>query len=262
MRKQSKVMVCVICLMMLVVPFCLAQDSGAEFKKELEELKLGQQAIRKDIQEIKALLSQKAPAQAAPEVNVKGVELEFGNNPIRGNSDSKLIMVDITDYQCPYCGRYARETFPEIMKQYVYSGKIRYTILDQPLPMHKMAPKAAEASHCANDQGKFWEIHDAMMSKQDLLNNLSLIGSSLNLDQAKFDECLNTNKYAEMVNKSVNLVNKMGISGVPGFILAMSDPQNPKKAKGISFIRGAQPLSSFQTELDKALMAMQSQKSN
>jgi protein-disulfide isomerase len=261
MQNQLQTRVCFAFIAaLIIVPCSLAQESGFELKREIEELKQGQQAIRKDIQELKAILTQKTAAPATPEVNVKGAELYLGNNPIRGGGDSGVTMIDITDYQCPYCGRYARETFPDIMKQYVDNGKIRYVVLDQPLPMHKMAAKAAEASHCANEQGKYWGMHDIMMSKQDSLNNLSLLAGSLNLDVARFDDCMNTNRYAEEVSKSANQVMKMGITGVPGFIIAASDPQNPQRAKGIVFIRGAQPLGNFKMELDKALMAVQSQK--
>ena len=97
----------------LLSPFCMALDSEPDLKKELEELKQGQQAIHKEIQELKSILGQRTTAQQPAAVNVKGVDIEIGSNPIKGNSDSKLIMIEITDHQCPYCGRYARETFPK-----------------------------------------------------------------------------------------------------------------------------------------------------
>jgi protein-disulfide isomerase len=139
------------------------------------------------------------------------------------------------------------------MKQYVDSGKIRYTVLDAPLPIHKLAAKAAEASHCAEEQGKFWEMHDQMMANQKALNDLSSYATSLNLDVPRFEECLKTDKYADQVNKDKAVASQLNISGVPGFVLALSDPQKPSKVKGISFIMGAQPFSVFQKEIDQAL---------
>ena len=258
MRNQRNVMVCLVFIILVSGgPYCLAQESSIELIREIEELIQGQLAIRKDIRELKAILSEKVATAVSSEVNIKGIELYLGSNPIRGGSNSGVVMIDITDYQCPYCGRYARETYPEIIKQYVDNDKILYLVLDQPLSIHKMAAKAAEASHCANEQGKYWEMHDIMMSKQGSLNNLSLLASSLNIDMGRFEECLNANKYAEEVRKSGNQMTKMGITGVPGFIIAESDSQDPKRAKGIGFIRGAQPFNNFKKELDRALMTVQ-----
>jgi protein-disulfide isomerase len=125
-----------------------------------------------------------------------------------------------------------------------------------PLPIHKQAPKAAEAAHCAEDQGKFWEMHGRLMAKQDMLDKLSSYAASLNLDLPKYEECLNTNKYAKKIIAEVDMATKLGIAGVPGFIIAKRDPLNPLKAKGISAIRGAMPLQMFQKEIDQAIANM------
>jgi len=82
------------------------------------------------------------------------------------------------------------------------------------------------------------------------------IDGYLNLDVAKFEDCLKTNKYKEHVEKSVALAQKLGIRGVPGFILASTNPGNPAKAKGISVITGAQPLANFQKEIDQAIASL------
>lgn len=112
--------------------------------------------------------------------------------------------------------------------------------------MHKMAAKAAEASLCAGEQGKFWEYHELTMSKQEWIEDLSSYATALKLDLGQYDNCLKTNKYASEIEKDASLAMKLGITGVPGFILAYSDPKSPTKAKSISFIRGAQPFDLFQ----------------
>jgi protein-disulfide isomerase len=142
------------------------------------------------------------------------------------------------------------------MKQYVDSGKIRYAVIDTPLPMHPLAPKAAEASRCAADQGKFWEMHGQLMSNQAGLANLESYANQLKLDVARFNECLKTNKYSDEVNKDLVLASKLNISGVPGFIIAQGDLKNPTKVKGISFIPGAQPLAIFMREIEQALAGL------
>ena len=95
------------------------------------------------------------------------------------------------------------------------------------------------------------------LNPKELHPNPALYAGMLNMNQAQFDECLNTGKYAGKIKISSNQADRMGIKGVPGFILAISDPHNPQKAKGLSFIQGARPFSNIKAELDKALIALQ-----
>jgi protein-disulfide isomerase len=250
--RQKLGKICAAILLMIISEHAgLAQKSAPNMQNEIEALKKGQAAINKELQEIKDMLI--SIGARPPEKDIRGIDFELANYPIKGSSAARLIMVDFTDYQCPYCGRYARETLPEIIKQYVDSGKLRYAILDLPLPNHQKAPKAAEASHCAGDQGKFWEMHDQMMAKQESLDNLSSYATSLNLDINRFEDCLKTNSYAVDVRKPAALASKLDVRAVPGFVLAESDPKTPLKLKAITSIRGAMPLEDFQSEIDKAL---------
>ncbi len=230
----------------------LAQSSDDDINKRVYVIEEGQKLIIKELQEIKRLLLQKPqmPAMTGPEL---GSELELGNKPALGSENARLIMIEFTDYECPFCGRYSREILPEILKQYVDSGKIRYTIQDNPLPMHKMAGKAAEASLCARDQGKYWEMHDLLMSKQESLNDLPSLAAAIKLDAAKYQDCLKANKYTIEINKGVASAAKHGIASVPSFVLAQTDFTNPSKAKVVGFVRGAQPFNVFKTEIEKAL---------
>lgn len=237
-----------------------AQSSAPDIMNKMEALEKGQQTIRKELQEIKSLLILKTPSptsnSANPNVNVVGKEFNLENNPVRGTDNAKLTLVDFMDYQCPFCNKFARETLPQIFKQYVDSGKIRYVVLNAPLPFHKMAPKAAEASFCAKEQGKFWEIHDQMLSKQDSLNNLSFYALSIGLDITAFENCLKLNRYTEEISKSLSIAGSLGISVTPTFVIAKNDPGNPLKVKAIKYIRGAQPFDVFRNEIDQALASL------
>jgi protein-disulfide isomerase len=231
-----------------------AQESISDLKKEIEILKEGQQAIRNDLQEIKALLTSKAQLPTPPPaVSVKGREFDLGNNPIRGDSRTKLTMISFTDYQCPYCSKFARETLPQIIKQYVDNGKIRFAVINLPLPIHEFASKAAEASLCAKEQGKFWEMHDQMMSNQNSLKDLSSYALSIGLDSDKFADCLKSNKYAKEISAGFSVATGLRISGVPTFILAESNFNEPSKVKAITLLKGAMPFDVFQKEIDEAL---------
>ena len=240
-------------------------QTDSDFRQELDEIKQNQNAMQKDLSEIKALLSrltsqipaqkpsQKPAPQQPPQINVEGTEFNIGDNPVLGIESAKLIVVEFTDYQCPFCGRYTRETFPEVRKQYIDKGQIRYAVIDQPLPIHPEAAKAAEASHCAEDQGKFWEMHEAMMANQDALKDLSSYAKTLKLNVRQLDDCLNTEKYAAGVKSNIELALKLGVNGVPGFIIGTVDENDPRKVTGISMIRGAMPIGAFQQELDAVL---------
>ena len=197
----------------------------------------------------------KQPSQPQPKpIDIKGIGFGIGENPILGSESAKLIVVEFIDYQCSYCSEYTRVTFPEIKRQYIDKGLIRYVVIDQPLiTMHPDASKAAEASHCAQDQGKFWEMHDAMMANQSNLKDLTSYARALNLNIVQFEECLNTEKHREAVSRDMSLANRLGITGVPGFIIGAVSEQAPGSVVGISIIRGAAPFESFHDEIESAL---------
>ena len=264
MRKPAVLKLYVFVLITILNAVCVsfAQNTDISFQKEIDELKQGQQAIRKELLEIKVLLSkiaiplpsQQLAPQPPPQENIIGTEFDIGENPVIGSETSKIIMTEFTDYQCPFCGRYARETFPKIKEQYIDKGAIRYTVIDQPLiQMHPEAAKGAEAAHCAKDQGKFWEMHEEIMSRQEDLNDLSSYAKSLSLNIEEFDNCLKTEKYKETVIKNMELANKLEIVGVPSFIIGTVDENDSRKVKSIFIIRGAIPLDAFQRGLDSVL---------
>ena len=121
--------------------------------------------------------------------------------------------------------------------------------------MHKLAFKAAEAAHCAGEQGKFWEMRDRLFQNQKALEPWSGHAEALELDVAAFDICLGSEKYADSVRKDMTQARKAGVTGTPSFVLAKTDPGDPAKVTGIAFIRGARPFDDFKSEIDKALGA-------
>jgi protein-disulfide isomerase len=179
--------------------------------------------------------------------------------PIQGSPDARIVMVDFTDYQCPYCGQYARDIYPELKKLYVDTGKIRYVVLDLPLASHFYAKQAAEASHCAADQGKFWEMHDQMM-KDELAsrNELASYAKTLKLDIAQFEGCLGAEaKYTEAVNQAASrnlaLTKSMGLGSVPSFAIGITDPATPQKVQILWTTEGVGSVDAFKLKLDASL---------
>ena len=153
-----------------------------------------------------------------------------------------MVMLEFTDYQCPFCARHFRETQPSILSE--YEGSIRYVIFNFPLSsIHPFARKAAEAAECAYDQGEFWEYHDTLFQNQQALDTDSLKqhASSLGLDTDAFDACLNSGEKAQRVFDDVQTGQGLGVTGTPTFFV------NGKQ------LTGAHPFSNFKALIDAAL---------
>ena len=147
-------------------------------------------------------------------------------------------------------------TFPQLEKQYIETGKIRFSMLDLPLEsIHPQAFKAAEASHCAQEQGKFWEMHDRLFANQRALTDLEPHAEAVGLDVAAFNACLESGRHAAGVRSDMAQARKAGASGTPSFVLGKTDPTDPAKVTAITFLRGAQPFRAFKSAIDAALAA-------
>jgi protein-disulfide isomerase len=147
MRHKLGILALVMFLLIFSGHNIFSQENIIELKNEIEELKQGQKALQEDIKLIKDLLTQgNKPLQKPPppQANVRDVVFELGNNPGKGSESASLVIVEFSDYQCSFCAKHVKETFPEIYKKYIKTGKLRYVIFDNPLPFHNMASKAAE----------------------------------------------------------------------------------------------------------------------
>ncbi|MDM7996206.1 MAG: thioredoxin domain-containing protein [Acidobacteriota bacterium] len=230
---------------------CMAMQSDQSINDKLIIIEEKQDKILNELQSLKILFqSTKTASNTPPIANIKGIEFDLGDHPIMGSKDAHLIMIEITDYQCAFCSRYVRETFNSIKNDYVDNGKIRYAVMDNPLPMHGMAKRAAEASHCANSQSMFWEMHKQLMIKQESLSDLPAIAESVGINLSQFDDCLKTNRYSEIIDGGIMLAAKLGFRGVPAFVIGEVIRESPMKVRGISSMTGAQPFSNFKKELD------------
>ena len=128
-------------------------------------------------------------------------------------------------------------------------------IRDFPLEsIHPQAFKAAEASHCANEQGKYWEMHDRLFANQKELGvkDLPKHAEALGMDVTKFQQCLESGKYAARIRKDLTEGQKLGITGTPGFFVGVTDP-NGTEVKVLRQIKGAQPWAAFQGAIDSLL---------
>ena len=177
-------------------------------------------------------------------VSVKG-------SPSLGNPRAPLTLVEFTDFKCPYCLRYHQQTFPRIKKAYIDTGKVRYIVRDLPLRIHPTALKAHQSAHCAGEQGKYWEMHDALFRNARDLSQPKLPGYAKEegLDMGKFLECFGSQRYLEQIKASVADASFLGISGTPTFILGRTTGDDT--VEGWKLV-GAQPYETFQTGFSMA----------
>lgn len=162
------------------------------------------------------------------------------DGPSRGDSSARVTIVEFSDYQCPFCSR-AEETVKKVMD--AYKGKIRLVYRDFPLPFHSQAQKASEAALCAQDQGKYWEMHEKLFSSQSALAvpQLKEHAKGLGLDSSKFEKCLDSGDKASVVEASKKAGEAVGVTGTPAFFI---------NGRPLS---GAQPFEKFKEVIDYEL---------
>lgn len=165
------------------------------------------------------------------------------DDAVKGDADAPVTIVEWSDFECPFCGRFYQDTLPQIEEQYIKTGKVKLVYRDFPLSFHQNAQKAAEAAECAGDQGQFWEMHDLLFNSgvSGGVTSFKLYAQQLGLNTETFASCLDSGKQAGEVQKDFIDGQRAGIQGTPGFIV------------NGQLISGAQPFSVFQQVLEAAL---------
>ncbi len=173
-----------------------------------------------------------------------------------------MTIIEFSDYQCPFCRSFWSDTLPQIKSEYIDEGIVRFVYRDLPLTSigHDMAQTYAEATECADDQGKFWEMHDKIFEEQAKKGTSTISGITsadvkdwgreIGLDGVGFDECLDSGKYADEVAADVADAQSYGAQGTPAFFVGQTDPSGSFVGTVIS---GAQPFASFQEVIDALL---------
>lgn len=184
-----------------------------------------------------------APTNAPTENNVptgKNVDGYF-----KGNEDAKVVVVEWSDFECPFCHRFYTETMSQIESKYIETGDIKFVFKQFPLSFHAQAQKAAEASECAGEQGKFWEMHNLLFESgvEGGVTGFKQYASDLGLNTEQFNTCLDSGKYVQKIADDIAEGQAKGISGTPGFLI------NGK------LVVGAQPYAVFEQEIEAALNA-------
>src|SRR5881397_841493 len=220
-------------------------------KADLERIKADLEAVKSQLGQVLRLLSQR-PVQGggAPSGPVR---TRVADAPMLGRADAPVTLVEFSDYQCPFCQRFFATTLSAIEKQYIDTGKVRYVFRDFPLDqMHPQARKAAEAAHCAGEQGKYWEMHEVLFQNQRALAppQLAEHARTVGVDGSKFDECLSSGRHGTRVDRGLADGAVVGVQGTPTFVVGKTTPGDFVEG---TLIRGAQPLETFRRIIDQTL---------
>lgn len=256
-KNPSKLPIVLIFLSSLLLSRSLSAQSEPAggpkgLQEQINELKETQKAIQKELQEIKNLLQGRA---VSPNLPPQNLTVSVSNNPLKGDKNAKLTLIEFSDYQCPFCARHFRETLPQIEKDYINTGKLKYVLREFPIEsIHRDAFKAAQAANCAGEQGKYWEMHDRLFQNQNQLGaaDLPKHAQAIGLKTAEFEECLRSGKRAEKIRKDREDGQRAGVQGTPTFFLGVQDSDG-QKIKVIRMIVGAQPYAQFKVAIEGVL---------
>ena len=210
----------------------------------LDELK----AIRKTLETRPVPPAQ--PAAPAPVDDKVSMAFTSGGFSV-GKENAPLVLIEYTDYQCPFCQRYHNDSFAQIKTNFIDTGKIRYISRDFPLPFHENARRSATAARCAAEQGKFWELRHTMIVNANQLQADKLGGyaQAASMDVPKFQACVDSDKYRAAIDKDIAEGSAAGVSGTPSFVLGRVENG---QLQGVRMV-GAMPYAQFEAKIQDML---------
>lgn len=195
------------------------------------------------------------PGSQLPQVPAAPVQVSEDDDPVLGDKDAEVTIIEFSDYQCPFCRKFWQETLPSIDRDYISNGKVKLVYRDFPLGFHDGAVPYAQAANCAREEGgdeAYYEMHDKIFEEQNILDGGSVkstvpyVGAGTLKQWAKdlgynIDSCLDSGKYADEIQKDLGEGSASGVQGTPGFFI---------NGRPIS---GAQPYSVFKQLIDAEL---------
>ncbi|MGA2648908.1 MAG: thioredoxin domain-containing protein [Terracidiphilus sp.] len=239
-------------------------EDAAAMRNDIQQLKAQQQQIMDRLDELKKLLTAKRennqPVIKAPDT------MSVDGEPFRGEATAQVAIIEYGDIECPFCRHFKQSVYPQIFDEYIKTGKARFYYRDMPLPFHEHAMPAARAEHCAGEQGKFWEMHDALFTEKpgeigpgpggrDRVLSQEAIderAGGLGMDAAKLDACMASTRFADLIQHNTEEAAKMNIEGTPTFLIGTIDPKG-NIVKVNKPVVGAQPFGAFKAVIDPLL---------
>ena len=214
-----------------------------ELRKEVSSVKQDVSDLNTKIDTLAKNAKQQRGGKAAPNT------VELGNN-VMGEANASYAIIEFTDYQCPFCKRHSTQVLPQIKKELIDTGKVKYALRDYPLGFHQQAKGAAVAANCAGQQGKYWEMHEVLFENQRGLKDSLYIetAQSLGLDATAFTQCINNPANSKAVDADMAYGNTLGVTGTPKFFVGKV---KGKSIVNVQVISGAQAYGAFSGAIER-----------
>src|SRR5882672_967364 len=222
MRKIAGVIVTILCSGALAGAQGITGQQAEEILKELR-------AMRGAIEKLAAQQAAPTrPGQPSGQAPNEPVKLADVGSYIMGSSSAPVTIVEFTDLQCPFCNRFATQTFEQLKKTYIDTGQVRFITRDLPLGMHQHAMRAARASRCAGEQGKFWEMRTTLVRNATTLSPelMTATAQTLKLDMAAFEVCLESTRFDALIQKDMADAQSIGVTRTPSFVIGKTTPNS------------------------------------
>jgi protein-disulfide isomerase len=180
--------------------------------------------------------------------------VDISGAPVKGADSARIVLVEFSDYECPFCQRHAISVGPLIDQAFISAGKMRVAFLNNPLPMHANAKLLATAAICAGKQDRYWEMHDSLFRlKPTDKEALIRIATELRLNVLGFQDCLEDNpNAAATIQHDIQIAKTFDLGVTPAFGIGFTDESGRVQIR--KFIRGAVPFEAFQKAIDEMLL--------
>jgi protein-disulfide isomerase len=245
---------CLVAAFVLGTEVIFADDDWLkdEVLKQLSELRQDNKVLHGEVDALKKRLAEPDSIGRKGQETLRTPKDLLGGKIPLGKPSAKIIVAEFTDYQCPFCRKFAQTTFPRVRKDYVDTGKVQYVVRDYPLGFHAAAKSTAVAANCAGRQKAYWDMKARLFEHQaELGRGLYLRhAGELKLDRSGFEKCLDDARMAEAIDRDVAFGNTVGIQATPTFLLGQIEGGYVKNLKAVS---GAMAFEAFADLLDSMM---------
>jgi len=243
----------IILAILLLVSLGLNAWTLSQLTSVKKELRDQSNKVSNLINDVNNLKNDSGKEKSRPSPDQK-VMVAFDNDPVKGDPNAPVTIVEFSDYQCPFCRRFHKEVLPKIQQEYISTGKVRYIFRDFPLSFHKNAMPAAVSANCAGEQGKYWVMNEFLFNNPSKLDTDSILASvkGLGLDYDKFSNCVmnEESKQEAEINSDMQAGRNYGVKGTPSLFIGRTGNGNQMEAL---YLRGLRPFSSIKPTIENLL---------
>jgi len=237
----------------VIIIIAVAGFFAGSYITNLNSDKVTQKELQNAISKLELKVLQK---QLPSTQSIGPVRISVDDDPMKGNPNAPITIIEFSDFQCPFCARFHAQTWPQLEENYISTGKVNFVYRDFPIQsIHSNALPAALASECADDQDKFWEMHDMIFENQNSWQGLKPSESTslfkeyaieIGLNADEFGSCITSGKYLQEIQNDLDDGRVYGVTGTPGFFIGNEEI-------GFTKLIGAQPFPSFKQVIDEQL---------